>query len=257
LNAMQFFRDGRPPQGNAMTAALLGKQTTPFPSDFFPQVPPLNNQGEIRNAMTERPYDRFARPIAETLSPTLGGYGLGALGAETAMRASEGDYAGAAANAPMLAMAVLPGAKKGALASFEGRLQALRSQIPSIKHGDDFIAQTPFEYVRADQLPEGSGFTIDQVRKMGGAARVGREEMVDLSTLKTGQNGVDGLTVKDIAERGPDPAINRGGNPDLGLPVVHRLPNGDLYILDGSHRLSAAALRGDQRARVLVTGTPK
>jgi hypothetical protein len=111
-NAMMAFRNGgqmpAPPQ-NAMAAALLGKQTTPFPSDFFPQLPPLP-QGEIRNAM-ERPYDRFARPVAETLSPTLGGYGMGQLAGDTAMRASEGDYSGAAQNLPMLAMAVMPGLK--------------------------------------------------------------------------------------------------------------------------------------------------
>jgi hypothetical protein len=113
-NAMTAFGNGgkMPPRENAMStmaAALLGKQTAPFPSDFFPQLPPLY-QGEIRNAM-QRPRD-YMSPVAEALSPTLGGYGMGQLGADTALRASEGDWQGAAQNAPMLAMAMAPGIKK-------------------------------------------------------------------------------------------------------------------------------------------------
>jgi GNAT superfamily N-acetyltransferase len=109
LNALQYFRGDTAPQGNALSAAMMGKQTTPLPADFFPQMPPMY-EGEIRNAL-DRPYDRFARPIAEAISPTLGGYGMGQLGADTAMRASEGDWQGVAKNAPMLAMAAFPGVK--------------------------------------------------------------------------------------------------------------------------------------------------
>jgi hypothetical protein len=109
LNAMQFFRDGgRPPaQGNAMSAALLGKQTAPIANDFSPRLPPLPPQGEIRNAMA-RPRD-YMSPVAEALSPTLGGYGMGQLAGDTVMRASEGDYSGAGADAAMLAMGLFPG----------------------------------------------------------------------------------------------------------------------------------------------------
>jgi hypothetical protein len=94
-----------------ITQALLGKQTAAQPSDFFPRVPPLHD-GELRNS-APRPFDSFARPIAEALSPTMGGYGMGQLTGDTAMRASEGDWQGVAGNAmPLMAMAMpLPGAK--------------------------------------------------------------------------------------------------------------------------------------------------
>jgi hypothetical protein len=130
-NAMTAFGNGgkMPPRENAMStvaAALLGKQTTPLPSDFFPQLPPLY-QGEIRNAM-QRPRD-YMSPVAEALSPTLGGYGLGAMGAETAMRASEGDYAGAAeVGVPMaLGMFAGPGAKTANMGKL-ARAQELASR---------------------------------------------------------------------------------------------------------------------------------
>lgn len=59
----------------------------------------------------KRPTDSFANEIGETLSPTMGAYGMGQLAGDTALRASEGDYSGAAMNIPMLAMAFAPGIK--------------------------------------------------------------------------------------------------------------------------------------------------
>jgi hypothetical protein len=103
--------------------SLLERQAVPLPSDFgalnyldLLRAPAPDNylelyQGEARNA-APRPRD-YLSPIAEALSPTMGGYGLGAMGAETAMRASEGDYSGAAETGiPMvLGMFAGPGAK--------------------------------------------------------------------------------------------------------------------------------------------------
>jgi hypothetical protein len=98
-----------------ITQALLRKETQPLPLDFSRRRPSvadaLRGEGEIRN-LPSRPRD-YLSPVAEALSPTLGGYGLGAMGAETAMRASEGDYSGAAETGiPMvLGMFAGPGAK--------------------------------------------------------------------------------------------------------------------------------------------------
>lgn len=78
----------------------------PFPGD------PSLYQGDITNP-GERPYDRFARPIAESISPTLGGYGMGQLAAETYKHASEGEYGKAAETGLPMALGIFagPGAK--------------------------------------------------------------------------------------------------------------------------------------------------
>lgn len=59
-----------------------------------------------------RPTDSFANEIGEAISPTMGAYGMGQIAGDTAMRASDGDYSGAAMNLPMLAMAFAPGGAK-------------------------------------------------------------------------------------------------------------------------------------------------
>lgn len=59
-----------------------------------------------------RPYDRFQMGVAETLSPTMGGYGMGQMAAETALSAREGDWAGAAeSGVPLMAIFAGPGAR--------------------------------------------------------------------------------------------------------------------------------------------------
>lgn len=78
----------------------------------FPSLPALPPRGEMRNP-DPRPGDAMA-PVAETLSPTMGAYGLGSLAGDTYLKAREGDIAGAALNVPglMLAAAPIPGAKR-------------------------------------------------------------------------------------------------------------------------------------------------
>lgn len=68
-------------------------------------------QGEIRN-LPERPYDRFEQAQAEALSPTMGAYGLGQLAGETALAASEGDWAKSLETGlPLLGIFAGPGAR--------------------------------------------------------------------------------------------------------------------------------------------------
>jgi hypothetical protein len=75
--------------------------------------PALRNQqpaqptGEIRN-LPARPTDPFATPIAETLSPTLGGFGAGQMAGEAFMRGQEGDYLGALGPASLAVFGMLP-----------------------------------------------------------------------------------------------------------------------------------------------------
>ena len=59
-----------------------------------------------------RPADAMA-PVAEMLSPTMGAYGMGNLLADTGMKAKGQDWAGVAQNAPLLAMAAVPGMRRG------------------------------------------------------------------------------------------------------------------------------------------------
>jgi hypothetical protein len=99
-----------------LTDPRYWKQTTQDIAGAFAAPPkPQGTPGAfIEN--TSRPTDKFATQIGEQISPTLGAFGMGQLAGDTALRFSEGDYTGAAMNAPVLAMAMMPGAKgkKGA-----------------------------------------------------------------------------------------------------------------------------------------------
>lgn len=81
-----------------------------FPS-FLP-LPPLRRPAEVRN-LGPRPADAMT-PVAETLSPTMGAYGVGSLAGDTYLKAREGDITGVASNLPGLALAAapIPGAKR-------------------------------------------------------------------------------------------------------------------------------------------------
>jgi hypothetical protein len=89
------------------------KQTTQDIEGAFAAPPkPQGTPGAfIENV--NRPTDQFANQIGEQISPTLGAFGMGQLAGDTALRFSEGDYTGAAMNAPLLAMAAAPGLKRG------------------------------------------------------------------------------------------------------------------------------------------------
>jgi hypothetical protein len=72
---------------------------------------PQPSQGEIRN-LPPRPTDPFATPIAEAISPTLGGFGTGQMVGQAAMMAGEGDLLGAAGPAALATFTMLPGLQK-------------------------------------------------------------------------------------------------------------------------------------------------
>ena len=102
---------------------------------------PSMYRGEIRNS-PERPRDPMA-PVAETLSPTLGGYGMGELGASTYLHGREGDWRGAAESAaPLLAMSLFPAFRRGKAKTG----QAIEPEpIPSDARWENRHAQLPAE----------------------------------------------------------------------------------------------------------------
>ena len=65
--------------------------------------------GESRDPNSSRPKDYMA-PVAELISPTLGGYGMGQMAGEVGMNLSEGEYGDAALGAAVLGVgALVPG----------------------------------------------------------------------------------------------------------------------------------------------------
>lgn len=93
--------------------------TQQFRGAVLPPVPTSGSVAEsyhgVARSMPEppRPSDAMA-PVAEALSPTLAGYGLGQAAGATYLRGRDADYAGAAREALPLALAALPipGAKR-------------------------------------------------------------------------------------------------------------------------------------------------
>lgn len=67
---------------------------------WVPPAPPTS-RGEIKN-LPARPADPFAAPLAEQLSPTMGGYGMGQLLAETYGDVKDRDWNSVLANSPYL-----------------------------------------------------------------------------------------------------------------------------------------------------------
>jgi hypothetical protein len=111
-----------------LTDPRYWKQTTQDIEGAFAAPPkPQGTPGAfIENV--QRPADQFANQIGEQISPTLGAFGMGQLAGDTALRASEGDWGGAAVNAPLLAMSFAPGAPKGRF--LHG---TLKEHLPSIR----------------------------------------------------------------------------------------------------------------------------
>lgn len=87
---------------------------TPFPGDKSLY------QGEIRN-LPDRPSDPIEAPVAQSLSPTMGAYGMGQLAGDTITKASDPlgpNYGGIATNLPMLlSIFAGPGARAADLAA--------------------------------------------------------------------------------------------------------------------------------------------
>ena len=78
----------------------------------WPTLPPLPD-----NRPSARPYERpgpprWEREVAETISPTMGAYGLAGLATTAGMDARHGKY-DPETLAPLAAMAIAPGAKRG------------------------------------------------------------------------------------------------------------------------------------------------
>jgi hypothetical protein len=204
------------------------------------------------------PEETFPRPEDAVLPGlAVAGSGLGHLGlrgriagsvagAERAEASSGLPSIGAEAGRTAPPFASASSSTKSAL-DFDGRLGLLREQIPTIRPGDDFIAQTPFDYLRATELPEGSAFAMDAWRKN----QTRYPETVNLRDLNTLQPGVDGMRVQQIADGGP---LDASGLRDASRPAVWRLPSGQLVVQDGNHRLAAAALRGETTADVDIIG---
>ena len=78
-------------------------------------LPPKEPRAELRN-LPPRPGDYLA-PVSETLSPTMGAYGLGNALGDVYVKGKEGDYVGAMPSLAevLLGMAPVPGMKKGAM----------------------------------------------------------------------------------------------------------------------------------------------
>ncbi len=175
----------------------------------------------------------------------MAGSGFGGLGSRAAGRAVSGRaMEGVETPRPLTSSPVEAGSAPAPL-DFDARLGMLRDQLPSIKAGDDFIAQTPFEHVRHTDLPDGFAAWMDS----RGRNPSRRPETVDLRDLRTFQRGIDGARAAEMAERG---AFTDAGIPDTTRPAVWQLPSGEYVVQDGNHRLAAAALRGDAKADVDV-----
>ncbi len=130
----------RNPRGWGNASPALEKPLHPWERD------PQGYLGEIRN-LPGRPNDYMA-PVAEAISPTLGGYGMGVAGAETAGSLGQRDWAGAAeAAAPLLAMALAPGFKsKGGPVAAAGERKGI-----AVFHG------SPHDFDKFDASKIGTG----------------------------------------------------------------------------------------------------
>jgi hypothetical protein len=109
-----------------LTDPRYWKQTTQDIAGAFAAPPkPQGTPGAFVENVS-RPTDQFANQIGEQISPTLGAFGMGQLAGDTAMRASEGDYAGAGLNMPALAMAVAPGFRGAKIRDRRGNAYGVR-----------------------------------------------------------------------------------------------------------------------------------
>jgi hypothetical protein len=144
-----------------LTNPRYWKQTTQDIEGAFAAPPkPQSTPGAfIENV--QRPTDQFANQIGEQISPTLGAFGVGQLAGDTALRFSEGDYTGAAMNAPMLAMAMMPGAKGKSARSWETilrqqrEMEGLRAAMRDPQTGQVYTGWTHQNAI--DSAPQGQG----------------------------------------------------------------------------------------------------
>jgi hypothetical protein len=200
-----------------------------------------NAFGRFHRGENPQPQDAVLAGLAMT--------GAGAFGLGTRAARATGSVAGAerAEASSGLPFHVAETGRIPAPMDFDARVGLLREQLPTIRPGDDFIAQTPFDYMTHGDLPEGFAGWMDSLKPNPPRSPA----TVDLRDVRTFQRGIDGPRASAIAERG---ALDEFGNPDASHPAVWQLPDGRYVVQDGNHRLAAAVLRGDAKADVDVLG---
>jgi len=122
---------------------LMPAEMVRFRADPYAFAPPRNSlagRPELRNT-PPRPNDALQNALAEQISPTMGAYGMGALGAEAFQKARAGDYAGALGDASLLAAGALPGVRiKNPIRAYHG------TTTPREAFGDFDLAKTASGY---------------------------------------------------------------------------------------------------------------
>lgn len=84
------------------------------------QATQAGRQNALLSAVaTDRPNDYLA-PVAETISPTMGGYGAGQMMAEGSRAIGQGDYLGGGAGLALGMAGMIPGAPKKGIRAFHG-----------------------------------------------------------------------------------------------------------------------------------------
>lgn len=141
----------------ALRLATMGDMRNPL---MHPQevnqfaLPPPEPRAELRN-LPPRPGDYFA-PVSETLSPTMGAYGLGNALGGAYVHGREGEWKEAAPYLAEIAMAMapIPGAKKGALPPrVENPIRGFHGSPHDFKPEPGF----PLGRFRADKIGTGEG----------------------------------------------------------------------------------------------------
>ncbi len=149
----------------------------------WPRLPPLPD-----NRPSARPYERpgpprWEREVAETISPTMGAYGLASLGTTAAMDAGHGKYDPETLT-PLIAMAAM-GAKRNPLAMDEASRMARARQMgfdPETRyyHGtaSDFDAfdRSKFGASTGADSARQAAWLVDDPRTAAGYARYAAED---------------------------------------------------------------------------------
>jgi hypothetical protein len=179
-----------------LTDPRYWKQTTQDIAGAFAAPPkPQGTPGAfIENV--QRPTDQFANEIGEQISPTLGAFGMGQLAGDTALRFSEGDYTGAAMNAPMLAMAVMPG--KGRLKLFRGESSHNRGGTPEgVFYTPDRDWARQFTQGGLDKEIKQASIPHDSVYDPPSPVYAGHPEAVDAAIAAAREKGMKAVRLSE------------------------------------------------------------
>lgn len=171
----------------------------------WPTLPPLpDNRPSLRSydPQANRPRDAMA-PVAETLSPTMGGYGMGELLAQMYGHGKEGDWGRMFADAPWLAAALAPGLRN--------RLTIHKSPKVGI-HGQSFYdAHLDGDFIgRLSVHPDnrvGNVFVDPSARRQGIASELYEHAAKDRSVPKLSPGDYqtpEGRMLRDAYEGNPN-----------------------------------------------------